>query len=1156
MGEGPEQAKTIDNVSCRLGDDIAGFLNEDACLYVASNGFSLSAFEHLADELESVKAVRFVFTAPAFVPRDAVTEKLTKERREFYIPGVGEASVFGTEYEIRLRNRLMQKAVAKRCGEWIRKGKVRFMSVTEYGQIQDMFIIETMGGSVVYLPFHGFTADTLGYARGTFSSAISTRMGGPFVGPFRTRFDEVWAGGGLRDVTDELSDYISNVYRDNEPELVYYLVLKHLFEEAIKDFDADSMPNAAVGYEDSLVWRKLFDFQHDAAIAIINKLERFNGCILADSVGLGKTFTALAVIKYYELRNKNVLVLCPKKLEQNWNVYNKPMYRNNPFAAEKLRYDVLCHTDIQRVRGQSNGIDLAKINWGGYDLVVIDESHNFRNDKSDYLDRETRYQTLMRKVMREGVKTKVLMLSATPVNNRFNDLKNQLRLAYGGGANEMNEILGRDGRTIEQIFRDAEAAFESWSASETGPRTTDALFKALPSDFLELLDAVTIARSRKHIERFYNTAAIGKFPEHLPAQSETEPISTDPNAVKIKELNDALIARSFCVYTPTQYILTSHRKRYDDLMATHTRRGGTIHQAGREFTLKNLMVVNVLKRLESSVFSFRKTLTAILAKNETLLATLKAGTNGTIGADDEGIGELDDDEAVSALAVGRFAIDIADLDVASYKRDLEADIAAFKDILDKIKPIDAAHDAKLKRLLDVISEKVTTPFNQGNRKLLIFSAFADTASYLYQEIASVAKAKWGVDCGIVTGKEAPRATVKLEASDFQEVLSRFSPVSKERPEFVSRRDAETQSGEDFRDSSTPHEIDVLFATDCISEGQNLQDCDCVVNYDIHWNPVRIIQRFGRVDRIGSTNAKVKLVNFWPDIDLNEYIDLTDRVKNRMTGVMIAGTGTDNPLSEGEDIGFRDEPLTRMKGGEIVEMENLKTGVSITDLGLNEYALALKKYIESHPSLGTLPPGVNAVVAAKPDEGLVPGVIFFLRNRDEKLRNEANYFHPFYAVYMATCDAARAGREPYPDGGESTDDGRAVAQRPPSDWFVYKDSTQGKQIIELLRKGCEGVSEPLAELCRAFNREMKDGFKMEAYSSLLSKAIESIAAKKAESDVESLFNSTETTALQGDCANLDAFELMAFFVVKDGMDGRARCPSAPQSPQYETPLHGD
>lgn len=1115
-----EIPKTIDNVSCRLGDDIASHLVTEASVCVASTGFSLSAFEHLAEELERVKAVRFVFTAPAFLPQTAVKEHIKKERREFFIPGVGEASLLGTEYEIRLRNRLMQKAVAKRCGEWIRKGNVQFASVAEFGQLQDMFIVETEAGSVVYLPFSGFTADTLGYERGQYSSAISTRMGGAYAAPFKTRFSEVWAGGGLRDVTEQLAEHISNVYRDNEPELVYFLVLKHLFEEAVRDFDADSMPNAAVGYEDTLVWKKLFDFQHDAAIAIINKLEKYSGCILADSVGLGKTFTALAVIRYYELRNKNVLVLCPKKLEANWNVYNKPMYRNNPFTSEKLRYDVLCHTDIQRERGQSNGLDLAKVNWGGYDLVVIDESHNFRNDKGDYLDKETRYQTLMRKVMREGVKTKVLMLSATPVNNRFNDLRNQLRLAYGGGADEMNRTLGAGSRTVEAIFRDAERAFDAWTADESGPRTAEALFKVLPSDFLELLDAVTIARSRKHIERFYDTSAVGKFPAHLPAQSEQCPISTDPDAVKIKELNDALIARSFCVYTPTMYILPSRKQHYDDLTATHTRRGGTIHQEGREHTLKNLMVINVLKRLESSVYSFRKTLTGILAKNESLLRVLESGGNIDFGGGGEEEEGMDDEDEISALAVGKHSIDVKDLDVESYKRDLKADIVAFRDILAKIEPIDPAHDAKLKRLKEIIAAKVDAPFNDGNRKLLIFSAFADTAGYLYSELAPVIKRECGLECGIVTGKDTPKATVKLDAPDFQEVLSRFSPISKECPQYVSRRDTESQScfrqdlqdlqdygGVDNRNPDNlvnpdKKEIDVLFGTDCISEGQNLQDCDCVVNYDIHWNPVRIIQRFGRVDRIGSKNASVKLINFWPDIDLNEYIDLTDRVKNRMQAVNIAATGNDNPLAEGDDVGFRDEPLGKMKNGEIVDMESLKTGVSITDLGLNEYALALKKYMENHPGISNVPPGINAVIEAKPDEGLMPGVVFFLRNRDEKLRNEANYFHPFYAVYLA------------------------------ADGSVIKDATQGKQIVELLRKGCEGKSEPLAALCKAFNRETRDGFKMEVYSNLLSKAIDTIAEKKAESDVESLFNSTETSALSGDCAHLDAFELIAFFVVKD------------------------
>ena len=1083
MAEELAAPKTIDNVSCRLGDDIGKFLKADAVVYVASNGFSLSAFEHLAAELESVKEVRFVFTAPAFVPQKAVKESLHKERREFYIPGVGEASLLGTEYEIHLRNRLMQKAVAKRCGEWIRKGNVKFASVAEFGQIQDMFIVETQAGNVVYLPFNGFTSDTLGYEQGQFSSAISTRMGGAYVQPFETRFKEIWASGGLRDVTEQLSDYVSNVYRDNEPELVYYLVLKYLFEEALKDFDEDNMPNAAVGYEDSAVWKKLFDFQHDAAIAIINKLEKFNGCILADSVGLGKTFTALAVIRYYELRNKNVLVLCPKKLEANWNVYNKPMYRNNPFASEKLRYDVLCHTDLQRERGSSNGIDLSRVNWGGYDLVVIDESHNFRNDKGQYIDRETRYQTLMRKVMREGVRTKVLMLSATPVNNRFNDFRNQLRLAYGDGAEEMDRKLGRNGRAVESIFRDAEGAFRDWAGSEEGPKTAEALFKALPSDFLELLDAVTIARSRKHIERFYNTSRIGKFPVHRPAISIVSPISTDVNAVKIKELYARLIASSFCVYTPTHYILPSRRAAYEEATDTHTKRGGTIHQEGREYALKKLMVVNVLKRLESSVHSFRKTIRKILDRNEELLAYLKGGGTFDFGADpgEEGL----EDEEIGSLAIGQHEIDLSDFDVESYKRDLEADITAFREILDDIEPIDVAHDAKLRKLCEFIAEKAKNPFNAGNRKVLVFSAFADTATYMYSSLGPELKSRFGLECGLVTGRDAPKATVKLDAPDFQEVLCRFSPVSKECPDFA----AEGKS------------IDILFATDCVSEGQNLQDADAVVDFDIHWNPVRIIQRFGRIDRIGSQNAEVALVNFWPDIDLNEYINLTDRVKNRMQGVNIAGTGMDNPLSEGDDVSFRNEPLTRMMHGEIVSMESLKTGVSITDLGLNEYALALKRYMAGHPAFGSLPPGVHAVVAANPQDGLVPGVIFFLRNRDERLKNDANYFHPFYAVYLD-------------ESGQ-----------------VVQDSTHGKEIVELLRKGCEGREEPLAELCKAFNRETRDGFKMDAYSDLLQKAIASIADIKAESDIDSLFNSTETTALSGDCSKVDSFELIAFFVVK-------------------------
>ena len=1077
--------RLIDNVSCRLGDDLREHLTAESVVYIASNSFSISAFEYLADELMAAKEVRFIFTTPSFLPQRDVKEKVVKSRREFFIPGVGEGSLLGTEYEVRLRNRLMQKAVAKRFGEWLRKGKVRFVSVSEMGQIQDMCVLESPSGTTAYVPFGAFAADTLGYEQGRYASAISTCISNALAIPYGMRFKDVWSNELLCDVTQTLADYLSSVYRDNEPELVYFLVLKHLFGEALKDFDVDSMPNVAVGYEETLVWKKLFDFQHDAAIAIINKLEKYNGCILADSVGLGKTFTALAVIRYYELRNKNVLVLCPKKLEANWNVYNKPMYRNNPFASEKLRYDVLCHTDIQRERGFSNGIDLSRVNWGGYDLVVIDESHNFRNDKGEYLDKETRYQALLRKVVREGVKTKVLMLSATPVNNRFNDLKNQLRLAYGDGAAEMNQHLGLSGRSVEKIFKDAERAFEQWADETQESRTAEALFRALPSDFLELLDAVTIARSRKHIERFYNTAAIGKFPEHLPAQNERCPVSTDPDAVKIAALNEALLKCKFCVYTPTHYIHASRKGYYAQLTATHTRRGGTLHQEQREFTLKKLMVVNVLKRLESSIYSFRKTLTRILEKNEAVLKVLEKG--GKLSTVNDGVAEgFEDDVALVSLMSGRQEIAVEDLNIDEYRQDLKEDIEAFRTILAQIQPIDAAHDAKLQRLKSLLSTKLWTPFNAGNRKVLVFSAFADTAAYLYDELSASVKGEFGIESGLVCGSQPPKMTLETGSPDFQEVLSRFSPVSKEHPEWRGKG----------------QELEILFATDCVSEGQNLQDCDCVINYDIHWNPVRIIQRFGRVDRIGSKNATIKLINFWPDIALNEYINLTERVSNRMQALNLAGTGHDNLLAEGEEVGFRDEPLQRMMNGEIVSMESLKSGISITDLGLNEYALALKHYQEEHPSFDRVPPGIHAIVKANPSEGLLPGVVFFLRNRDETLRNEANYFHPFYAVYL-----------------DMKGD-------------VICASTQGKTVLERLRKGCESQTEPLKPLCAAFNRETRDGFKMERYSDLLNKAIATIAENKQESDLASLFSSDETTALEGECNSLDAFELIAFFVVRE------------------------
>ncbi len=1055
----------------RLGDDLLDHLVQDADVQIASFGFSLSAFERLEKALRNVRRIRFVFTTPTFSPQNGIQERLKTERREYYIPGLGYVESFDDRYEIRIRNRLQQRAIARQCAKWIKSGRIQFRSVTPQTQLQDVLTIQCGEENIVYLPFPGFTSGALGFEPDLPGAMISTRLGGAVALPFRQRFDAVWNGGLLADITEDIVRYMDGAYRENEPSLVWYLMLYHLFGDRLRDFDPDTMPNPNIKYKETLIWRKLFPFQRDAAIAIINKLEKFNGCILADSVGLGKTFTALAVIKYYELRNKDVLVLTPKRLEENWNSFNESHYKTNPFRADDFAYQVLCHTDLQRERGISNGIDFSKkFDWSAFDLVVIDESHNFRNDKGQYAEKETRYQTLVRKVMREHGK-KVLMLSATPVNNRFKDLFNQLKLAYRGDTELIDKVLANSRRSVEKIFLDAERVFNQWSA-EDGERSATAFFQSLPPDFLSLLDNVTIARSRKHIQRFYGSEL--SFPKRLPAESHAPPITTDPDGASVKEFYAKLDEVKFAVYTPLKYLHRSARTRYDRETATHTRRGGTLTQSGREDTIKQLMLVNVLKRLESSVHSFRKTISKLAERNRAMLLRLARldGNAGTIAGETEDWFE-DDEELVNL--VRDINVSLSDIDVVSFKRDLNEDAETFERILDRLAPITPDKDAKLAQLKKTILEKAERPFNAGNRKLLVFSAFADTVDYLYDCLASDLHARHGLVSACITGRQS--------RFDFGDVLSRFAPIGKEVPE------AERAGQEP---------IDIVFATDCISEGQNLQDCDCVVNYDIHWNPVRIIQRFGRVDRLRSPNAAIKMINFWPNLEMDEYLRLRRRVTDRMTIANLSGTGADNPLKD-EDFAFREEHLKRMKDGEIVDMEALHSGVSITDLGLGEYALSLKTYLESH-DLSRTPIGIDAILPAAAD--LPPGVVFFLRNRDEKLKNPENIFHPFYSVYVDLQ-------------GE-----------------VVLGATQGKEILERLRTVCPAADKPFEDLCRAFNDETNDGKDMSSYSVLLDRAIASLMTEKETADIHSLFTSATATLAPRARVKDNSFELVAFFVIRE------------------------
>ena len=1075
--------KIFNNVTDIVRDDMAENIKKGSKVSIAAACFSMYAYKELKKQLEGVDEFRFIFTSPTFV-----TEKVNKQKREFYIPRIGrEQSLYGTEFEIKLRNEMTQKAIARECAEWIKR-KAVFRSNTTGENMPGFMTVDNGEEKVAYMPLNGFTTVDIGCDRGNNAYNMVNRMESPFTEQYMQIFESIWNDKEkLQDVTDIVIENITTAYNENSPEFIYFMTLYHVFSEFLDDISEDELPNEATGFKQSKIWNMLYDFQKDAVLAIINKLERYNGCILADSVGLGKTFTALAVVKYYENRNKSVLVLCPKKLAENWNTY-KDNYVNNPIAADRLNYDVLFHTDLSRTHGYSNGLDLDRLNWGNYDLVVIDESHNFRNGAGTHANtQENRYVKLMDKVIRTGVKTKVLMLSATPVNNRFVDLKNQLAISYEGDSDLINKKLDTS-KPIEEIFKQAQRAFNAWSKLEPECRTTDALLRTLDFDFFELLDSVTIARSRKHIEKYYNTAKIGKFPERKKPIS-LRPQLTDLNtAINYNQIYEQLMLLSLCIYTPSNYIFPSKMQKYIDL--THNK-GDNLTQTGREEGIRRLMSINLLKRLESSVNSFQLTLQRMKALIDNTIEAInrfeKYG-NADIDMYEVADSEWDmDDGNTEYFTVGKkVKIELVDMDYKTWRTELMADAETLELLTLMVADITPEHDSKLQELLKLISDKIENPINPGNKKVIIFSAFSDTAEYLYGHVSTYIKEKYGLHTAVITGSIDGKTTIKGFKATLNNVLTCFSPISK---------------GRDVLMPGSSTEIDVLIATDCISEGQNLQDCDYLVNYDIHWNPVRIIQRFGRIDRIGSKNNYIQLVNFWPDMDLDEYINLKSRVETRMKISVMTSTGDDdliNPEEKG-DLEYRKQQLKRLQE-EVVDIEDMSTGISIMDLGLNEFRLDLLEYVKTHSDLEKKPKGLHAVVSATED--LPEGVIFVLKNINNSVNiDNQNRIHPFYMVYIGM-------------------DGEVIC-----------DYLNPKKMLDDIRLLCRGKKEPIKELCQRFNDETDDGRNMSEMSELLSEAINSIIDCKEESDIDSLFSAGGTSALMSEISGLDDFELICFLVVK-------------------------
>ena len=1078
--------KQFNNITERVIDDLKQVLSSgNSQISIAAASFSIYAYEALKEELEKVDCVNFIFTSPTFC-----TDKSEKQKREFYIPKLNrERSLFGSDFEIRLRNQLTQRAIARECADWIRR-KARFKTNITHGSMNTFLNIREGEETYTYMPFNEFTTTELGLDRGNNICPMVVGMPGHrSTDMFLKNFAELWKDKEkFQDVTDSVIENIETVYKENAPAFIYFITLYNIFNEFLEDISEDVLPNEATGFKSSVIWNKLYNFQRDASLAIINKLEKYNGCILADSVGLGKTFTALSVIKYYENRNRNVLVLCPKKLNDNWQTF-RSNYKNNPVLADRLRYDILFHSDLSRDKGLSNGLDLERVNWGNYDLIVIDESHNFRNggrfDNEDEDDdfKENRYARLMNKVIRSGVKTKVLMLSATPVNNRFSDLKNQLQLAYEGKAENINDLLDT-GKSIDSIFRDAQTVYSKWAKLSPEKRTTEKLVDSLSYDFFQLLDAVTIARSRSHIIKYYNTNDVGKFPERLSPVSRRPKLTDLNDAITFADIAELLNRLNLSIYTPSLFIFESEKGNYG---IDYEGEGLTVD--GREKGIRKLMAINLLKRLESSVNSFRLTLTRIhdfIQDSITAIDKFQESGAGTIDVTDFSE-DFDAEDNESDPFVGRKSkINLRDMDYVSWRRDLKADLEVLELLILMLKDITPEHDMKLQQLVADLKNKFEHPINGNNKKVLIFTAFADTANYLYEQLSGRILNDCGLHTALITGSTEGKCTLPKLKCTFNDILTYFSPLSKDR---------------DAIHPNDTREIDVLIATDCISEGQNLQDCDYLINYDIHWNPVRIIQRFGRIDRIGSKNDVIQLVNYWPDMELDDYIKLKGRVESRMKATVITSTGDDNLLSANEkgDLEYRRNQLKKLQN-EVVDIEDMDTGVNIMDLGLNEFRLDLLANLKEHPNMDLTPFGMCAVVGAS--ELVEPGVMYVLKNKNNGVNiDRSNLLHPFYMVYLSHTGT------------------------------VICDHLSPKKLLDKMRYACKDKTEPDKALCKQFNKETRDGKNMRHYSDLLQSAIESIITVKEESDINDFLNGVQGNLFADEIRGLDDFELICFLVIK-------------------------
>ena len=1076
------EEKLIDNKQYgRVGDVLKRNIKENSKLSITASYFTLYAFQELKEELSKIDSLRFIYTEPTFVKNDNKT--IMKKIKE------NENKLFGVEEELKGRCTLNQSYIARELAKWVKK-KVEIKTLKNTKMNGALCHIDSGGKSVSITGATSLSGPSLGYINSKPMYLNIYTDDNELNSTLKSKFNEIWNNEDLlKDVKKDILNKIKYLYKDNSPEFLYFITLYNIFKDFLEENDNKEVIKSRTGFKDTEVWNRLYNFQKDGVVGAINKIETYGGCIIADSVGLGKTFEALAIIKYYELRNCRVLVLAPKKLRDNWSVY-RVNDKRNILAKDRFNYDLLNHTDLSRKGGMSGDIDLSFVNWGNYDLLVIDESHNFRNNVA-VNDRETRYEKLMNNIIKSGVKTKVLMLSATPVNNKLDDLKNQLAFITEDDDKALEKTA--EIKSIRSTFRNAQSAFNKWEDLDESEKTTERLLDMLNFDYFKLLDSLTIARSRKHIEKYYNINDIGQFPKRLKPENVKEDIDILDDFPSFKEINNQILKLNLSVYAPIKYVLPHKRDYYNKLYDTKAKGGGVLFkQMDREQNIVFLMKTNFLKRLESSINSFTITLEKVLYNINSKIKKLSV-INDDITLDIDDIDPLD--TSIEQFTIGdKVKIKIKDIDKIKYKQDLEHDRDILLDLLSKSKKIDESRDKKLHELKNVITRKINNPINEDNKKIIIFTAFADTAKYLYKNISVWAKDNYNLNSALVTGSENPKTTIKMSRVDLNKVLINFSPISKEREKVMPE---------------IKEEIDILIATDCISEGQNLQDCDYLINYDIHWNPVRIVQRFGRIDRLGSRNTCIKLVNFWPSMELDEYIHLEGRVKQKMTMLDISATGEEDVINENpqkmKDLEYRRKQLKQLQE-EVIDLEEVNGNVSLTDFTLDDFRMDLINLQEKYDSeVENTPLGIYSIAKNNNkslDDEIKPGVIYCLKRADSyKNESDKNPIYPYYMAYVK-------------EDGE----------------ILYNYSNV-KKILDIYKSLCIGNNKVLNDLVEQFNEETKNQKIMDKYKDLLTDVTNDILCKIEEQDTLNIFSLGDLSGMLDNNTNQEEFEIVSYLVIK-------------------------